>query len=278
MPAFGRDEMLDREQVRNVAAYVYSLTNPDFSTPQNLDRINAGREVFVTTCAACHGENAQGNREVGAAEPDRCLLGLRRKHGHHHRLRPRRPAGPHADMGRAPDARQKFELLRFMSMIWGPGSHDHAPTRTPARRMAPLAARPGGAAAVAGANAHLVYVAFQSQPDCVAHVKDTRRRRRLSRRQVSLLKEKVMGETDKSYWLLSETSGIGETRDPELQRHLPAPGRIALARCGLARLLDPPRLQPCLWCRRFRAFGGFRVDPRSSSGATISCSHRLPAS
>ncbi len=24
----------------------------------------------------------------------------------------------------------------------------------------------------AGANAHLVYVAFQSQPDCVAHVKD----------------------------------------------------------------------------------------------------------
>ena len=27
-----------------------------------------------------------------------------------------------------------------------------------------------------------------------------------------------MGETDKSYWLLSETSGIGETRDPRLQR------------------------------------------------------------
>jgi uncharacterized membrane protein len=30
-----------------------------------------------------------------------------------------------------------------------------------------------------------------------------------------------MGETDKSYWLLSETSGIGETRDPSLQRGLP---------------------------------------------------------
>ena len=66
MPAFGRDEMLDRNQVRNVAAYVYSLTNPDYSTPENLDRINAGREVFVTTCAACHGENAEGNREFGA--------------------------------------------------------------------------------------------------------------------------------------------------------------------------------------------------------------------
>lgn len=30
-----------------------------------------------------------------------------------------------------------------------------------------------------------------------------------------------MSETDKSYWLLSETSGIGETRDPALQRGLP---------------------------------------------------------
>ena len=30
-----------------------------------------------------------------------------------------------------------------------------------------------------------------------------------------------MGEADKGYWLLSETSGIGETRDPALQRHLP---------------------------------------------------------
>ena len=30
-----------------------------------------------------------------------------------------------------------------------------------------------------------------------------------------------MSEGDESYWLLSETSGIGETRDPRLQRHLP---------------------------------------------------------
>ena len=29
-----------------------------------------------------------------------------------------------------------------------------------------------------------------------------------------------MSEADKSYWLLSETSGIGETRDPRLERRL----------------------------------------------------------
>ncbi|GLS41735.1 Cbb3-type cytochrome c oxidase subunit [Mesorhizobium tianshanense] len=66
MPSFGRDEMLEREQVRSVAAYVYSLTNPDYSTPEALERITAGKEVFATTCAACHGEDAKGNRDVGA--------------------------------------------------------------------------------------------------------------------------------------------------------------------------------------------------------------------
>ena len=30
-----------------------------------------------------------------------------------------------------------------------------------------------------------------------------------------------MSETKRPYWLLSETSGIGETRDPRLQRHMP---------------------------------------------------------
>jgi cytochrome c oxidase cbb3-type subunit 3 len=66
MPAFGRDGMLDTGQVSNVAAYVYSLSHPAYSTPERIDAINAGQQVFLTTCAACHGENAKGNQEVGA--------------------------------------------------------------------------------------------------------------------------------------------------------------------------------------------------------------------
>lgn len=62
MPAFGRDEMLSSDQVKSVAAYVYSLTHSDYASP----RIEAGKEVFATTCAACHGETGQGNREIGA--------------------------------------------------------------------------------------------------------------------------------------------------------------------------------------------------------------------
>jgi len=66
MPAFGRDEILDREQVRSVAAYVYSLSRPDYSTPQNITMIETGREVFESTCAACHGDDGKGLQEVGA--------------------------------------------------------------------------------------------------------------------------------------------------------------------------------------------------------------------
>lgn len=66
MPAFGRDQMLDRTQVRNVAAYVYSLSHPDYSTPENVERIGAGHAVFVANCVACHGEDARGMPEVGA--------------------------------------------------------------------------------------------------------------------------------------------------------------------------------------------------------------------
>jgi len=66
MPAFGRDGMLERDQVRAVAAYVYSLTHPEFSTPENVERIEAGQQVFAETCSACHGESGEGSVEAGA--------------------------------------------------------------------------------------------------------------------------------------------------------------------------------------------------------------------
>jgi cytochrome c oxidase cbb3-type subunit III len=66
MPAFGRDAILDRTQVANVATYVRSLADPAVSTSQNGAQIHAGREIFLTTCAACHGEDGKGKREVGA--------------------------------------------------------------------------------------------------------------------------------------------------------------------------------------------------------------------
>lgn len=66
MPAFGRDAMLDRAQVEAVAAYVYSLSHPDYSTEKTVDLLERGRQVYVENCAACHGDGAQGMQEVGA--------------------------------------------------------------------------------------------------------------------------------------------------------------------------------------------------------------------
>src|SRR5678815_3912686 len=66
MPSFGRDKMLDQTQVGNVTTYVYSLSNPLASTPQTIARIEVGRQVFLTNCAACHGKDAKGNQDLGA--------------------------------------------------------------------------------------------------------------------------------------------------------------------------------------------------------------------
>ena len=66
MPAFGRDQMLEPAQLHDVALYVHSLSNPDDATPDNVETIEAGRQVFLANCAACHGEDAKGSADVGA--------------------------------------------------------------------------------------------------------------------------------------------------------------------------------------------------------------------
>lgn len=77
MPAFGRDAMLDREQVRAVAAYVYSMSHPEYAIGANLTRIEAGHAVFTETCVACHGDEGKGNPEIGAPNltDDRFIYG-----------------------------------------------------------------------------------------------------------------------------------------------------------------------------------------------------------
>ncbi|MEC5290959.1 cytochrome-c oxidase, cbb3-type subunit III [Aurantimonas sp. C2-6-R+9] len=66
MPAFGRDQMLDRPQINDVAAYVLSLSDPAASTSRDAEKIAAGKDVFLANCAACHGDDATGSRDLGA--------------------------------------------------------------------------------------------------------------------------------------------------------------------------------------------------------------------
>lgn len=62
MPAFGKDEVLNREQIQQVAEYVISLSKTD----HNSDLAKKGALVYREYCASCHGEKGEGNQEVGA--------------------------------------------------------------------------------------------------------------------------------------------------------------------------------------------------------------------
>jgi cytochrome c oxidase cbb3-type subunit 3 len=63
MPAFGRDGLLKREEVRTVANFVRLLAGE--STEAGFDKV-AGAKLFAENCAACHGDAGKGNKELGA--------------------------------------------------------------------------------------------------------------------------------------------------------------------------------------------------------------------
>jgi cytochrome c oxidase cbb3-type subunit 3 len=67
MPAFGRDQVLQRKDIENVAAFVRSLSNPQ-TTKMDHAALEAGRKVFADNCASCHGEKGGGNPEIGAPD------------------------------------------------------------------------------------------------------------------------------------------------------------------------------------------------------------------
>ncbi|MCJ7992995.1 cytochrome-c oxidase, cbb3-type subunit III [Rhizobium cremeum] len=60
MPAFA--DVIEPEQVKQVAAYVVSLTG----TPSDASLVEPGKQVFADNCASCHGEDAKGGRDFGA--------------------------------------------------------------------------------------------------------------------------------------------------------------------------------------------------------------------
>jgi cytochrome c oxidase cbb3-type subunit III len=60
MPAFG--EMLKPQEIQNVAAYVADLSKQ----PVTVGDPAAGKQLFADNCVACHGDKAQGNRDLGA--------------------------------------------------------------------------------------------------------------------------------------------------------------------------------------------------------------------
>ncbi|MDF1749231.1 MAG: cytochrome-c oxidase, cbb3-type subunit III [Alphaproteobacteria bacterium] len=62
MPAFGRDGILDATQIKEVANYVRSFSGLDHDAALAKE----GASIFADNCVACHGEDAKGNKDLGA--------------------------------------------------------------------------------------------------------------------------------------------------------------------------------------------------------------------
>ncbi len=167
MLAFGRDGILTRDQVRSVAAYVQSLSGQEVA-PEALE---AGGQLFQENCAACHGEDAKGLREVGAPNltDDFWLYGGDRRKSLPYDSR--RPAGLDARVGRSHEPRgpEAADDLH-------PGTGGRETGMTIARgrplvsrRLAAIAAALVLVAVFVGANVHLVAVSIATHPACVPH-------------------------------------------------------------------------------------------------------------
>lgn len=63
MPAFGKDGMLKREEIQDLAEYVFLLSHSDAAKSEASMR---GEKLFTANCASCHGDRGQGGQEVGA--------------------------------------------------------------------------------------------------------------------------------------------------------------------------------------------------------------------
>ena len=62
MPAFGKDGILKKDEINNVADFVLTLSDPAYKAAG----IAHGKQIFADNCASCHGEAGTGNQEMGA--------------------------------------------------------------------------------------------------------------------------------------------------------------------------------------------------------------------
>jgi len=62
MPAFGRDGVLNTQQIADVTAFVLTLAG----RAAEGGNAEAGRALYADNCAVCHGDQGRGNAELGA--------------------------------------------------------------------------------------------------------------------------------------------------------------------------------------------------------------------
>ncbi len=61
MPAYGRDELLEKDEIIAVANYVASISGDEADGAL----VASGETIYVDNCAACHGDSGEGVAELG---------------------------------------------------------------------------------------------------------------------------------------------------------------------------------------------------------------------
>jgi cytochrome c oxidase cbb3-type subunit III len=66
MLAFGRDQLLQRDDVIDLVTYIESLSDKAPQDEKYAAALQNGHTIFKENCVACHGENGEGSAETGA--------------------------------------------------------------------------------------------------------------------------------------------------------------------------------------------------------------------
>ncbi len=63
MSAFGQDQILNRNQIKDVIQYLKLISGKIKNSTESTDR---GMDIYAENCASCHGDKGQGNQYIGA--------------------------------------------------------------------------------------------------------------------------------------------------------------------------------------------------------------------
>ena len=129
MMAFGRDQMLKKDEIDDVVTYVRSLSDPAVAKDVPAAKIEAGKAVFAANCVTCHGDDAKGKADLGGTGPDGPILDLRRRRRVRSTTRCGAAGKATCQAGTEDSRRSTARFLRSICSTFAGGNDERRPAR-----------------------------------------------------------------------------------------------------------------------------------------------------